>query len=90
MNILIAAPVVPAPNTPIAAAPLLRKETRDIRRADGKGSADHAESQPKQKELPELVGIAGEPDWHSAADEQGKHHNPAAEPIRPNAERQAK
>src|SRR5262249_48243522 len=70
-------------------APLLGKEARDVGSANGKRGADHAERQAKQQELPQLSGIAGEPDRSGAGDQQQEHDNSATKPIRPDTERQA-
>ena len=87
---LIAAPVVPAPNTPMAKPRRsLAKEARHIGRADGEGGADEAERQAEEQEVPEFAGVAGEPNRDGATDQQYKHNDPAAEPVRPDAERQS-
>jgi hypothetical protein len=55
--------------------------------ADGKRGADQAERQSEQQELPKLFGVARKPNRDSATQQQHKHDDPAAEPIRPDAKR---
>ena len=87
---LIAAPVVPAPNTPIA-RPLFSWEKRArYRRADGEAGTDQTERQAQSQELPKCRRIGRNPERHGAANSRIEHHDPAAEPVRPNAERETK